>query len=121
MRSNLGRLASLACTLPLLVPCGVRAGYDLTLSMSDSDPHANVSMTPVGIDTLYLWLNCSEQGASALDATLEGDIDGPAAMGRHAVAWDGLGTDGSPASSGAYFIRASAGSDVATVKSILVK
>ncbi len=74
MRSNLGRLACLACTLPLLIPCGVRAGYDLTLSMSDSDPHANVSMTPVGIDTLYLWLNCSEQGASALDATLEGDI-----------------------------------------------
>jgi len=74
MRANLGRLASLACTLPLLIPCGVRAGYDLTLGMSDSDPHANVSMTPVGIDTLYLWLNCSEQGASALDATLEGDI-----------------------------------------------
>jgi hypothetical protein len=48
-------------------------------------------------------------------------FDGELPPGSHEIAWDGRGSDGAPAASGVYFIRADAAGSTRTRKAVLLK
>lgn len=50
------------------------AGSTLTLSCSNSDPMANQCAPSGGLRNVYLWLRCSEEGVSALEASVGGTL-----------------------------------------------
>jgi hypothetical protein len=52
----------------------VFAGYDLTISSSNTDPDVTTSSTPIGLDSLFVWLKCSDEGISALEVDVDGSI-----------------------------------------------
>jgi len=46
------------------------AGYDFTLSASDTDPYANTSVATDSLRSVYLWGTCLERGLSAFEGEL---------------------------------------------------
>lgn len=63
-----------ASVVALLISMPALAGYDLTISSSNTDPDLTTSLTPVGLDSLFLWVKCADQGISALEMDVEGSI-----------------------------------------------
>ncbi len=74
MISNLTRPASLAVAILLLGAPASHAGYDITISHSSTDPDVNVSASAVGVDSLFLWVKCAEEGLAAVDLDLVSDM-----------------------------------------------
>lgn len=50
------------------------AGYEFSISASDTDPEVNTSTPTGGVRSLYLWMVCTDDGLAAFEAGVTGTL-----------------------------------------------
>ncbi len=67
-------LSSLALAVLVAGSLPARAGYEFSLSASDTDPNIHTASPSGGLRSVYLWLACSDDGIAAFETGVSGTL-----------------------------------------------